>query len=136
MFTSTHCVQACSLHRFLHFAVGAFPQSLHHLVAVFQVVFVLVLLHFRRRGGSWCLHVWLPLVCAAGTAGIQRRGLLAGMVAAGCRVLQTTELEVVAGVHCASAVCFTSAHPLRALCAPVRSSLGDWILNAVTKKTV
>lgn len=97
---------------------------------MFQVVFVLVLLHFHRRRGRRCparrlrvLWVSLPVVRAAGTVAAQPRRLPAGSVAAGRRVLQAAELGAVTGVHCASAVRLASAHPLCALRAPVRSSL-------------
>ena len=74
---------------------------------MFQVVLVLVLLHLRP---SLRLRVRGP----AGTAGTQPGGLLSGGAAAGCRVLQTAELGVVAGGHRASSVRLASAHPLRA----------------------
>lgn len=108
---NTHCLQACSLHRFLHFPVGAFAQSLHHLVAVFEVVFMLVLLDCRT--GCWSLGVrrLLLLVPAAGSADRQLRGRLAIAVPAGRRVLQAAEFGVVAGAHRAAAVSFASSHP-------------------------
>lgn len=72
---------------------------------------MLVLLHCCAsccRLGVCRLRLLVPV---ARTAGRQLRGLLAIVVPAGCRVLQTAEFGAVAGGHRAAAVSFASSHP-------------------------